>query len=188
MCPSFLLSYIHCHCCCYYPKIFVGRKTFTFSSQLPAFIFIAIVIANTIAPQKNPGRETLACPSLLPAFKAKAGLPLPPVQWRSIICFFLFLYLGICILIAFGKLYKGNGNYFWYLWVFLVSLVLWAAKKGWKWPLLQFAIQTLKYRVKLQDTLLAEMSSSGKCPRRTFLCEIPRILSHFHIQYFKACI
>ena len=145
MCPSFLLSYIHCHCCCYYPKIFVGRKTFTFSSQLPAFIFIAIVIANTIAPQKNPGRETLACPSLLPAFKAKAGLPLPPVQWRSFICFFLFLYLGICILIAFGKLYRGHGNSFWYLWVFLVSLVLWAAKKGWKWPLLLFSIQTLKY-------------------------------------------
>ena len=186
MCPSFLLSYIHCHCCCYYPKIFVGRKTFTFSSQLPAFIFIAIVIANTIAPQKNPGRETLACPSLLPAFKAKAGLPLPPVQWRSFI-WFLFLYLGICILIAIGKLYRGHGNIFWYLRVFLVS-----KKRGENYHCcnLQFRRwSTLQLdRVKLLYTLLAEMSSSGKCPRRTFLCEIPRILSHFHIQYFKACI
>ena len=193
MCPSFLLSYIHCHCCCYYPKIFVGRKTFTFPSRSVRTTFWVACIhfhchchRQYCCPLKNPGRETLACPSPLPTFKAKAGLPLPPVQWRSFI-WFLFLYLGICILIAIGKLYRGHGNIFWYLRVFLVS-----KKRGENYHCcnLQFRRwSTLQLdRVKLLYTLLAEMSSSGKCPRRTFLCEIPRILSHFHIQYFKACI
>ena len=120
MCPSFLLSCIHCHCCCYYPKIFVGRKTFTFSSQLPAFIFIAIVIAITIAPQKIQAERHL--PALLCCLhsRQRQGCHCLPSSEGLLSVFFLFLYLGICILIAIGKLYRCHGNIFWYLRVFLV--------------------------------------------------------------------